>query len=184
MVYADGYFMFSRPVRDSFVIIAPGDEFTGQLLRVNPTSGGSELELTGKAGVMSGVSSFRTQKVYIEPDELPEGMDDAGMKYLVRPSYKSAVVVKPQADILIFIGGTVKDSDGAPVETVLGRLTGKTGGESVDFFTDENGYFEAYSLAPDIYTMELIGFDVTAEIDLTDIESGFHDAGIIELKEE
>jgi len=183
-VFADGYFLITKPVNDSFIIVAPGTEFADQILRVNPTSGGSDLELNGKSGVMSNISSFTTHKIYIEPEELAPGMDDAGMKYLATPSYKSAFVITPQADILIFTGGFIKDSEGAPIEAVLGRLTGKNNGESVDFFTDGNGYFEAYSLLPDQYNLQLIGFDQTIIIDLTGIKSGFHDAGTIIIPED
>ena len=181
LLYADGHLMLSKPVNDSFIIIVPGPEFADQTLRVNPGSGGSQLELNGKPGVMANISSFTAHKVYIEPEELPEGMDDAGMKYLTFPSYKSAFVIRPQADILIFIGGYIKTGDGMLIDTALGRLTGNNTGESIDFFTDENGYFEAYSLKPDIYTLQLTGYEATASIDLSGIKSGFHDVGLITI---
>ena len=184
IVYADGYFMLTKPVTDSFIIVAPGEEFNEQTLRVNPTSGGSDLELKGGAGIISNINSYTTHKVYVEPEELAPGMDDAGMKYLATPSYKSAVVVVPRAEIRIFTGGFIKYEGDGPIEAALGRLTGKTTEESVDFFTDENGYFEAYGLPPDEYTLQLNGFDQIKTINLTGIESGFYDAGTITFTED
>ena len=183
-VYADGYFMLTKPVTDSFIIVVPGEEFADKTIRVNPSSGGSDLELRGKAGLMPSIRSFTTQKVYVEPEELPPGMDDAGMRYLVLPSYKSAFVITPQAEILIFIGGKINDSEGEPINTVLGRLTGKSSGESIDFFTDDSGYFEAYSLSPDVYTLKLNGFEQTVSLDLTEIDSGFFHVGEITIPED
>ena len=183
MVFADGIFMLSRPVNDSFIIIAPGDSFSDQIIRVNPSLSGSDLELQGKAGLMPEISSFKTHKIYIEPDELPEGMDDAGMKYLAYPSYKSAFVIKPQAEVRIYIGGFIESSEKSPIETVLGRLTGKNTGDSVDFFTDETGYFEAYGLRADTYSVQMAGYENSVDIDLSNIKSGFHDIGALTIPE-
>jgi hypothetical protein len=106
------------------------------------------------------------------------------MKYLVSPQYKSGTVVIPRAETRIYIGGSIEDPEGHPIETAFGRLTGKTGGESVDFFTDADGYFEAYNLTADIYTMKIAGHKISIEVNLTGVESGFHEAGSLIIPEE
>ncbi len=184
IVFADGHLLLSRPINDSFIIIAPEADFAEQTILVNPYSGGSDLELTGSPGVLSAVNSFTTHKVYIEAEELIPGMDDSGLKYLAKPLYKSGIVIVPKAETRIFIGGLLLDGEGNKIETALGRLTGKTSEESVDFFTDENGYFEAYNLSADTYLLQIAGLKQTIEIDLRSIESGFHDAGSLTLPEE
>ncbi len=183
IAYAEGNFLLTKAVTDSFIIIAPGEQFMEQTLKVNPSLSESDLEIKGKPGIMSNIHSFKTCKVYIEPEELPLGMDAAGMKYLAYPSYKSAFVVTPHAEIRVFAGGFIKDSDGFPVDTVLGSLTGKNTSERVDFFTDDNGYFEAYNLLNDIYILKLNGTDQSVEIDLSAAEGGFFDAETITLPE-
>ena len=183
-VYADGIFMLTKYINDSFVIIAPGPEFSNQALRVNPRTSGSDLELLGTPGVMSNVSSFSTRKLWIEPEELPLGMDASGMKYLVLPSYKSAFVVTPKADIRVYIGGILTDYEDMAIETTLGSLTGKNNGESVDFFTDDTGYFEAYGLSPDEYLLKLNGYEQTISIDISDSEGGFFNTGTLVIPED
>ena len=184
LVFAEGHFMITKKVNDSFVIVAPGPEFSEQTLRVNPRTGGSDLEISGSPGVMSNLSSFSVRKLWIEPEELPLGMDASGMKYLVLPSYKSAFVVTPKADVRFYIGGFLTDPEGNMIEASLGRLTGKNNGESVDFFTDDTGYFEAYGLSPDEYQLQLNGFERTVSIDLKGSEGGYYDAGTLIIPED
>ncbi|MDC7226726.1 MAG: hypothetical protein PQJ61_08170 [Spirochaetales bacterium] len=184
MVYAGGIFLLSKPVYDSFIIIDPEAGFEDRLLHVNPKSGGSDLELTGNPGVLSGINSFSLHKVDVEPEELPLGMDDSGMKYLAYPSYKSAFIIQPHAEIMVYIGGFLKNDEDKAYEAMLGRITGKNSGESVDFFTDENGYFEAYGLPAGIHILELNDIDAAVEINLTEAEGGFYNAGTITLTED
>ena len=183
-VFAGDSFLLTRPVNDSFIIVAPDEEFADQKLLVNPYSGGSDLELSGGPGVLSNVNAFSTHKVYIEAEELIPGMDDSGLRYLAKPEYKSGIVITPHAEKLIYIGGIITDSEGVPVEAALGSLTGKSGEERIDFFTDENGYFEAYNLSDGLYSLRVSGYDGAVDIDLTGVESGFHEAGRITIGED
>ena len=177
LVLADGIFSITRPINDSFIIIAPEKaEDSGRLL-VNAGSSGSELVIGDEAGIMPGISSYTTKKIYIEPEEIEPGMNESDMRYLFRPTYKSAAVIVPKAEVLIYIGGTLLNADKEPMKMLLGRLTGKNTGNSIDFFTDENGYFEAYNLKQDVWTLELMGTGEKKEIDLRASESGFTDAG-------
>jgi outer membrane usher protein len=66
LIYADGHFAWTRPVTDSFVIVARNQQFTNQLTGINPSPYGytAEANLLGPA-VVPDLNSYTVSKLLI-----------------------------------------------------------------------------------------------------------------------
>ncbi len=184
IVYTGGYLALTAPVRDSFIIIAPSEQFRDNILDVNPGTS-SNITVSDSPGVLSGINSYSVNKINIEAQELIPGMDDRNMMYHFTPSYKSGAVIYPEIVIRVYTGGYITDEEGTALGMKPGILTAETSeGEphTVEFFTDKKGYFEAYNLEPGRYILKLAGFENTQTIEIKESETGYFDSGTIVIK--
>ncbi|MFW5687968.1 MAG: hypothetical protein ACOC1U_00230, partial [Spirochaetota bacterium] len=142
------------PVLDSFVIVAPGAGLDEMPLSISRDGARADLELDEGIAILSSLSSYSPLGIEIEPSEVVFGMDERELRYVVTPTYRSGTVVRPVLERRVYVGGVLLDEDAEPVPYALGRWERETDGG--EFFTDDDGYFEIYSLPPGEYVLSLI----------------------------
>ena len=150
--YADGLFGVSRPISDSFVLVAPEVQVPGLIIGVNP-SGDSYKGRTDDVGaaVINGLSSFTEHAIVIEPIEIPDGFEIGSDNYTFRPTYHQAGTVKIGVDANVTVMGKMLFSDGTPVALYSGEILEEGAVLGPDefpefFFTYTDGTFEFYGL--------------------------------------
>lgn len=173
--YADGLFGYSRPIADSFLLIAPKQRIDGYILGINP-SGDSYTARTDRPGaaVLSNLSSFTQHNITIEAIELPDGFEMGADKYTFRPTYHQGGVIRLGVDSNVTVIGHMIFSDGSPVALYSGEIT-KKGAHTEEpefFFTDTDGMYELYGLNSGEYVVTLymgdgISFNLTIPEGLT-----------------
>ncbi|MGD9940755.1 MAG: hypothetical protein AB7T74_13230 [Clostridia bacterium] len=170
LVLAGGYLKYTRPVADSFVLLAPQDSLRENTVELQLGSGRSELGSTdGKVGV-GPLASYRPVQGYVNlPDGGPEMVAEEPFVVL-SAGYRSGLVVRPDAKPNLGISGRLLDALGEPVIWMAGRLIGPDGAVVDQGFTDADGHFEFYGLAPGRYTISwaskpafVLAFDLGAD---------------------
>jgi hypothetical protein len=153
VVLAGGHLKYTRPVADSFVLLAPQDSLRASTVELQLGSGRTELGSTdGKVGV-GPLASYRSVQGYVNlPDGGPELVAEEPFVVL-SARYRSGLVVRPGVKPNLGISGRLLDAKGKPVAWAAGRLLGLSGVATDQGFTDADGHFEFYGLAPGKYTI-------------------------------
>jgi outer membrane usher protein len=153
LVLAGGHLKYTRPVADSFVLLAPQDSLRANTVDLQLGSGRSELSSTdGKTGV-GPLASYRPVQGYVN---LPDGGAElvADQPFVVLSAgYRSGLVVRPGVKPNLGMSGRLLDALGDPVAWTAGSLAGMDGVVIDQGFTDAGGLFEFYGLAPGTYTI-------------------------------
>ncbi len=163
LLFADGVFAVSTPVSDSFVLVTGDPDSAVPIGLVRP--GGFRDEPLGERPlVFGGVRSYAPFQVQAEPLDIVLGAEDRELSYHVLPSYRSATVVRIGVERNVYVGGVLLDEAERAVGFALGSWERGADSERDDeperageFFTDADGYFEVYSLAPGAYRLHLAG---------------------------
>ncbi len=181
LVFADGHMAISRPVSDSFVIVAPHASLASEKVCVNPSSDRcvAQNDLLGSA-VVPDILAYNINTVSIDGSQIAAGHEIGGDTYYVEPSYKRGSVVKVGTDATVMVKGQLLGLTGQPVSLASAQIksVNEPEREPVLFFTNRNGYFAAEGLKPGEYQIIVYG-DVMYEFVLT-IPEGT--AGIYDIK--
>jgi outer membrane usher protein len=170
LVFAEGVLGFSRPVRSGFLLI----QSEMGPLDVNPDKEGALLSLNGSTpGVLGSASPYRYTTYRLVPETLPVGSDINDYKVTLFPTYRSGTLFRAQAKVFMYAGGILLDNEGEPAGLRVGTIN-SVNGEEQEFFTDDSGYFECYSLIPGEYTLTLDGSELVYTISVKEDESGFY----------
>ena len=185
LVFADGHFGITRPVRDSFVLVAPHPNLKGQTVELNPFSGGFEGKVNSfSAGVIPNLQSYRVAQVLVEALDLPLGYDLGSPSYTVLPTYKSGTLIKIGTDATVFIRGSLVDPQGEPVSLKVIEITSleDPNWQPVTLFTNRVGKFAAEGFKPGRYQGSLLGNKKKIlEFTIPESQTGLHDLGILRL---
>jgi len=188
-VFAGDSIGFTRTVRDSFVIISADEPLKDVGIRVNP-AGSSQKGIAGKYNaVLPGLGSYHQAPIYLEPGELPPGVELDASRFIFNPSFRSGAVVKAKVRENVYIGGRLIEKDGSPLEYAFGKIyssvaemIGESPIELVEFFTDEDGNLEIYNLRPGTWEIEVSNIKTGKfQVIIPDDAYGFFNAG--EIKE-
>ncbi len=159
VAFADGTFVTSSPIRDSFVVVAPGAALSGEVIGINPgIEGPVALADRWGAGVLPALRSYRYHPITLEFPILDEGYDAGNGSFWVYPTYRSAVVIRPDLVVSIRATGVLADATGRPITLAVAEAVRRDDPEAVavQFFTDYDGRFELYGLAAGTYDVRLL----------------------------
>jgi outer membrane usher protein len=181
LVYADGEFALSRPVRDSFAIIVPHPEFAGQTIGVDPMrdSYAARVDRAGPA-VLPDLRSYLVRNVTIDAPDLPPGYDLGPGVHTIRPTYKSGTVIRVGTGATILLSGVLETSSGAPVTLQAGEIVSTEDPQTppVELFTNRAGKFSVEGLKPGRYEVRLLADrQVKVRFEIPAGKAGLYDLG-------
>lgn len=187
LVFADGHFGISRPISDSFVIVAPHAVLEGKTLEVNATGEQPQArtDFLGPA-VLPRIASHYVQRVSVSVPDLPDGYDPGDQLVNVQPAYRSGTVVTVGTGATTSVEGILVDRAGTPIDLQIGSVV------SVDnpdmqprgFFTDASGRFQVTGLVAGKYRLLFDADpDVSAYIEVPADVTGIVKLGRVALTE-
>jgi outer membrane usher protein len=160
IVFADGYFSITRPVRNSFVLVVPHPNLKGQTIELNPFKGGNDARIDSfGAGVIPDLQSYRVAKISIDAPDLPLGYDLGSSSYYLLPTYKSGTLIKIGSDATVFIRGILTDAQNNPIslKAIEAISLNDPDWQPVTFFTNRAGKFAAEGFKPGSYEGRILG---------------------------
>ena len=185
LVYADGQVAVSRPVRDSFAIVAPHPTLKGQDIGVDPIQN-SYAARAGRLGpaVIPDLSSYLVRNVTIEAPDLPLGYELGSGIYTVQPTYKSGTVIGIGTGATVILEGIVTTADGTPISLQEGEIISVNDPKikPVALFTNKRGKFSVEGLKPGAYEMRLfIDPSNVLVFDIPKDAAGIYNIGILKF---
>ncbi|HEY9054948.1 MAG TPA: fimbria/pilus outer membrane usher protein [Rectinemataceae bacterium] len=178
LAFAGRYAAITRQIDDSFAILAPAKDLEGQKIYFKIDGGGSVQSDAGKPVIVP-ISSYKPVAAHIELPEAPPDIVPSVQAALLVPSLRSAIVYSTGSLKRYRVSGKLESADGKPYDYIAGDLVDLSGTNLTSTFTDLDGSFELYDLAPGKYTIywpESVG---TSEIEVTDTETGVVELGIV-----
>ena len=169
----------SRPITNSFAIIAPNEILKGQKLGLK-SSGNRIIEESGLLNeiVVRDMIPYQYRRLQIDPSQLKEGYSLKKESFIVYPTYRSGHLIQAEANGTIAITGFLMDEKRRPVSLQVGEI--QTNQElRVPFFTNKNGRFFIEGLNPGSMKF-LLGDEAQTQCDVT-IEG--EASGVINLGE-
>lgn len=187
VVFADGQFAITRPVRDSFVLVVPHPNLSDRTIDLNPFKGGFEGRIDSfGAGVIPDLQSYRVTTVRVDAPDLPLGYDLGSPSYNVLPTYKSGTLIKIGSDATVLIRGILTDDRGNPVplKAIEATSLDDPAWQPVTFFTNRAGKFAAEGFKPGRYEARILGeSDASFEFSIPAEEEGIYDLGTLQVSQ-
>lgn len=151
LVTAGGAVGLSRPVSDSFAMVIPRDNMRSERVVVN--AGAGEREAVAEAGrpaVLPWLQAYAPTAITVEAPAAPPGADAGEYIRTLLPTYRSGVAVRVGSRATVYGEGYLLTAEGKAVAFRPGeaRPTDDPRAKPIQFFTDENGMFQVYGLAP------------------------------------
>ncbi len=183
LVFAGGYFGWSRPIQNSFALIVPQEELSNDVFlvdQVGDTHAGSTAILNHAVVPNLGLHTPRRVEV-IGPDlELGRQLDQTEFDLL--SGYRTGTLIRITSDSRVFVSGRFVDSDGKPLSLRAGYVLSEGDPDvRIEYFTNRAGEFYIYGLAPGNYELYLSGMDEIGVFGIGREESGEVDLGDVEL---
>lgn len=147
---------FSRPISDSFAIVAARGLGKSQLT-VPDTQGDEGIPLKdGQKIVYTNLTSYIESQLQIDSTELPVGFYLEREAYVMKPSYRSGIFVPVQVVRSVLVKGRLKANQPELVNYAYGKIWTSDGRVFSDsFFTDESGNFILDGISYGSYEIEL-----------------------------
>jgi outer membrane usher protein len=185
IVFADGHFGITRPVRDSFVLVVPHPNLEGQTIELNPFQGGFDARIDSfGSGVLPALQSYRVAQVSVEAPELPLGYDLGPPSYTILPTYKSGTLIRIGSDATVLIRGVLVDSRNNPLslKAIEAISLDDANWQPITFFTNRAGKFAAEGFKPGRYEGRILGEKQSIfRFTIPPNRVGIYDLGILQL---
>lgn len=177
LVFANGQWGWSRPVSNSFVIVARQGTAQGTLVQVNPSPNGAQALANHFGAAVVPLSPYSLTTIFMDAPDLPLGEDLGQARYRVFPTYRSGIVLRVGSEATVILRGTLLDQQGNPVELSHGRILSRTDPDwpAVEIVTNRAGRFVAPGLKPGQYDIWIFGFpEPVAPIDIPSGATGVY----------
>ena len=152
--FVGGKLGWGPAVYDSFAVVTRPSHWLDQAFAVNPKEGDraeAEVNSFGPA-LVTNLQSYQYALVAFDNSQIKEGYQFSPNSYILHPTYKSGILLRPGTDSTVFGEGVMIGADGAPVPLASGEFISKTGKPS-EFFTNTVGKFVVEGLNPGEYVV-------------------------------
>jgi len=185
VAYADGHVGLSRPITDSFALVAPHPSLAGHTIDVNAFGARPEAktDFFGPA-ILPDLASYYRYQTQIDAQALPVGLDLGTDHFALLPRYRSGTLIRVGTGANVILQADLVDFAGLPMNLELGALVlpAGEGRAPLDFFTDKQGQLHVAGLRPGKIVIRLANYP-ESEVTLTIPEgtAGPYDAGTITM---
>ena len=159
LVFAGGHLDFSRPVSDSFAILAPLKNLEGQNVRINPQSDGTYVAQTDFMGgaVDPELPSYSYSGIFLDQKNLKIGTALPTDHFLLKPKLHSGYAIPIGTDATVYFKANLIDESGKPLEMVAGVATylDDRSKENVTVFTNRKGQVRSEGFRHGRYKLEI-----------------------------
>lgn len=158
LVCADKTLAISKPIRDSFIIIAPNEYIKEQKLLINPTSSDTVARASYLRPAVLPISSYKNTMLHITSDGSMAGQMFENESIKVSSTHKSGSVVKLGDAPTHILEGRFVDQDNQPIKLQGGLLIDYKSAKRpcYSFFTDERGRFQLIGVPDGEYGVKLL----------------------------
>jgi outer membrane usher protein len=185
LAFADGRAALSRPITDSFVIIAQHSSLTGRLIEVNSVSGIPEAR-TGPLGpaVLPEILSYQEHSIELDAPDLPPWTNLGTRPRSIYPAYRSGTLLIAGTAASVIIQGRLTDAAGRALPSEAGDLTHleDQASPAIGFFTSRTGHFTVEGLKPGRWNLVLRNYPANSFLlTIKPGQSGMTDIGTLRL---
>ncbi|MCH9620779.1 MAG: hypothetical protein S4CHLAM20_01830 [Chlamydiia bacterium] len=156
LVFADRKVAVSRPIRDSFVIIAPNKYLRNAPVVVNPSGKDYTARATYFFPAVIPINSYNSLDVSVVREDGSYGGDFENTSYNIKSLNKSGAVLDVGDQPKVIVEGVLYDK-GKPSENITGMMISefevKDKKLKYRFFTDEDGVFQVLDVVPGKYSI-------------------------------
>ena len=157
IAFAGGHFGISRPISNSFILVAPNKIFSDKIVYINPNADRYLSKSTRiSSAIISNLSAYQQRSIFVDIPNIPIGYDAGKNNFTFLPSNKSGTSIVVGTDSTIFLSGRLIDQYENPLSLQAGYIT-KTNDpkwDSITFFTNRNGKFRVLGLSPGKYYLK------------------------------
>jgi outer membrane usher protein len=158
IAFADGKFALSRPIYDSFAMVAPHKSLKGADVYIDPREG----NYTAKSGtfgpaVEPNLGAYIRRTLTYDVPQAPVGYDLGTASAKLLPPYRGGYLVTAGSDYSVTALGTLIGPDGTPVSLLSGKATeiGGSDPRSMTIFTNRTGRFGVSGMRPGRWRIEM-----------------------------
>nr|WP_238360974.1 fimbria/pilus outer membrane usher protein [Iningainema tapete] len=183
IVFADGYFGWSRPVENSFALVVPHHNLEGRTIGINPAINGYNARIDSLGpGIIPNLQPYNVSNIKIDSSNLPLGYNLGKEYYAVLPSYKSGTLIRVGTDATVFLKGKLVSVDGKAVALQSGKIISLSdpNWQTLTLFTNKAGKFALPGLKPGYYEMRLLGdLQQAVRFEIPANQAGLYDIGTL-----
>lgn len=157
MAWGSGHFSFSRPITDSFALLATNEVPDSGYLVINPDTEFSEATMDSwKTLVLPNLTAYQKSTLIIDSTHLPAGTTLQKESYLLKPQYRGGIFVDLSLEKAILAIGYLKKQNNDPLDFISGSIYNEKNQLITDsFFTDGQGRFMIDQLKAGTYKIIL-----------------------------
>ena len=188
IAFAGGQFAVSRPISDSFALIAGHPSLKGATIEIEPRDGGYESR-SGFLGpaVVPALAAFAERQISFDVPDAPPGYDLGAGNIRVLPPLHAGYLAVVGSDYSVTVVGKMLDRDGVALGFISGRATeiSQSDRAPITLFTNREGRFGATGLRAGQWRIEM-GSEPTSVYLLTVPQDvvGVYQAGTLQVLEQ
>jgi outer membrane usher protein len=158
-VLVPGAARWTAPVHDSFAVVVPARGLEGRRLLIDPR-GQTAAAASDWFGppVLPDLVSYAPHEIQVDTVDLPAGQRLGEDRPVLRPAYRSGLVVKVGSPARVQLRGSLADAEGRPLAFMSLRLRQAGAAVSappIELFTNRKGRFFSEPLLPGEYELLL-----------------------------
>lgn len=158
LVFADGKFGLSRPIYDSFAMVAPHKSLDGAAVYIDPREG----YYTAKSGALGpavepNIAAYIRRTLTYDVPNAPVGYDLGTASAKISPPYRGGYLITAGSDYSVTALGTLIGANGAPISLLAGKATeiGVDNPKTLTIFTNRTGKFGASGMRPGRWLIDM-----------------------------
>jgi outer membrane usher protein len=189
IAFIDGHIGISRPISNSFAILAPNKKFKGRTIYVNPNETTYLAKSNGiSSAIISNLSAYQPRSIYVDVPDLPIGYDIGHTSFTLMPTNKSGSLVTVGTDSTVFLSCILINDKGIGISMQAGQLIplDKPTQKPIIFFTNKTGKFRTLGISSGKYRLQFFSSKFeTFHFEIPENCSGLYNLGenIIKTKE-
>lgn len=181
-------FVLTKPVSNSFTIIAAHESLKGKEIGVNQAESFDKKEsiYEGRVdelgpAILPNLSPYLYKNVRIDASDIPAGYNIGKDSYVVKPTYKSGYLISIGSDANVFVTGQLR-VDEKIASLKAGKVISLSDKKTYDFFTNKEGKFFVEGLKAGKYAMELFDYpNKTTNFEISKKSAGQYSLGTLIL---